>query len=159
MNAALGQLFYLRMRGGIRHRLGQLKTPRGAMFGLIVIAIIWALQAAGATTPGDYLDDATFQTPEDMRAYITNFMPLGLFAACLFTVFVATGPAVYFSQNEINFLYTGPFKRRDLIVYKFLTYFSGAIVSAAIITLLIPPRASTGLAAFSGTLLTLLFIQ
>ena len=79
MNHALSQLFYMRMRGGIRHRIGQLGTPRGAMFLVIVLGIIWALRAAGATTPGDYLDIEALQSPEDLRDYITNFMPRGLF--------------------------------------------------------------------------------
>ncbi len=86
-------------------------------------------------------------------------MPLGLLGATLFTVLVSSGPAIYFSSNEINFLFAGPFSRRDLVIYKIATYFAGAIMSAAIITLLIPPRASGGPAAFTGTLLTLLFIQ
>lgn len=159
MDAALSRLLVLRLRGGVRHRLSQLATVRGGMFLLIVAGIVWVLLAAGATSPGDYIDDASLQDPNELRKHIAAFMPLGLLSASLFTVFVSTGPAVYFSQNEINFLFTGPFSRRDLVVYKFCTYFAGAIVSALIITVLIPPRASTGIAAFSGTLLTLLFIQ
>lgn len=159
MDNALYHLMFLRMRGGLRHRLHQLATLRGAAFLTIVAGIIWLLAAAGATSPGDYIDDTALAAPEAMREYIANFMPLGLLAACLFTVFVSTGPAIYFSANEINFLFTGPFRRRDLVIYKFATYCVGAIVSALIITVLIPPRASTMIAAFSGTLLTLLFIQ
>ncbi|NNE21421.1 MAG: hypothetical protein HKN11_02315 [Rhizobiales bacterium] len=159
MDSALYQLMFLRMRGGVRHRLRQLATIRGAVFLTIVAGIIWLLAAAGATSPGDYLDDTALRDPEALREHIANFMPLGLLAASLFTVFVSTGPAIYFSANEINFLFSGPFRRRDLVIYKFATYFVGAIVSAAIITVLIPPRASTMIAAFTGMLLTLLFIQ
>ena len=66
-------------------------------------------------------------------------------APCLFTLFAATGPALHFSQNEVNFLFAGPFSRRSLVVYKICAYFAGAILSAAIFALLIPGRASSGL--------------
>ncbi|HUG13874.1 MAG TPA: hypothetical protein VMM78_02555, partial [Thermomicrobiales bacterium] len=56
-------------------------------------------------------------------------------------------------------LLAGPFLRRDLVVYKFCVYFFGACVNAAIIALILPRSASTGLAAFVASALTLLFVQ
>ena len=154
MDAALYHLLFLRMRGGVRHRISQLASLRGLMFLVIVAGIIWLLMRAGGELPADGLNG-----PGELRDHIRNFMPLGLLAASLFTVLVTTGPAIHFSQNEINFLFPGPFSRRGLVIYKLSAYFAGALVSAAIISLLIPPRASTGIAAFAGCLLTLLFTQ
>ncbi len=159
MDRALSRLLLLRLRGAARYRFSQLVSLRGAVFLLLVAGIVWLLLAAGASSARDELSGASLQGLNDLREHIGNFMPFGLLGASLFTVFVTTGPALYFSPNEINFLFTGPFTRRDLIVYKFCAYFAGAIVSASIITLLMPPRASTGIAAFTGCLLTLLFIQ
>jgi hypothetical protein len=52
-----------------------------------------------------------------------------LLLACLLTVAVSSGPAIYFSRAEIDFLFTGPFSRRGLLLYKFLSYATGAFVS------------------------------
>ena len=159
MDAALSRLLLLRLRGGVRYRLSQFATLRGVAFLLVLAAIVSLVVGVGVSIPSDELSRIPLQDPNNLREHISNYMPLGLFAACLFTVFAATGPALHFSQNEINFLFAGPFSRRSLVIYKCCAYFAGAILSAGIITLLIPPRASTGLAAFTGSLLTLLFIQ
>lgn len=157
MDAALSRLLLLRLRGGVRYRLSQFATLRGAAFLLVLAVIVWLV--VGVLIPSDELRRIPLQDPNNLREHISNYMPLGLFAACLFTVFAATGPALHFSPNEINFLFAGPFSRRSLVIYKCCAYFAGAILSAGVFALLIPPRASTGLAAFTGSLLTLLFIQ
>ena len=159
MDAALSRLLLLRLRGGVRYRLSQFATLRGVAFLLVLAAIVSLVVGVGVSIPSDELSRIPLQDPNNLREHISNYMPLGLFAACLFTVFAATGPALHFSQNEINFLFAGPFSRRSLVIYKCCAYFVGAILSAGIFALLIPPRASTGLAAFTGSLLTLLFIQ
>ena len=157
MDAALSRLLLLRLRGGVRYRLSQFATLRGAAFLLVLAVIVWLV--VGVLIPSDELRRIPLQDPNNLREHISNYMPLGLFAACLFTVFAATGPALHFSPTEINFLFAGPFSRRSLVIYKCCAYFAGAILSAGVFALLIPPRASTGLAAFTGSLLTLLFIQ
>ncbi|MGI9413168.1 MAG: putative ABC exporter domain-containing protein [Hyphomicrobiales bacterium] len=159
MDAALSQLLLLRLRGGVRYRLSQFASLRGALFLVAAAGIVWLILSAGLLAPGDGTGHNPFQDTNGMRAHIGDFMPLALFGACLFTVFAATGPALHFSQNEINFLFAGPFSRRSLVVYKICAYFTGAVLSAAIFVLLIPGRASTGFAAFTGSLLTLLFVQ
>ena len=159
MQAALSQLLLLRLRGGVRSRLRQLASLRGIGFLLVISGIVWMLLGRHTSSPGDDLSGTLLQDPHHLRRQISTFMPLALLGASLFTAFVATGRAIYFSPSEINFLFAGPFSRRDLLVYKFCAYLTGAVLSAAILTLLIPPRASTGVAAFTGSLLTLLFIQ
>lgn len=159
MNAALSQLLFLRLRGGFRHRMTQLATLRGAAFLAIVAGIVWLLLGPGAVSPGDNVGGFIVPDTEQLRAQIRDYLPVSLLGAGLFTVAMTSGPAIYFSPNEINYLFTGPFSRRDLVIYKFATYFAGAIFSAAIICLLIPSRSSTVAAAFIGTLFTLVFIQ
>jgi hypothetical protein len=159
MDLALSRLLLLQLRGGVRYRFSQFTTLRGAAFLLVLAAVVWLVLGAGASVSSVELNRISQQNPNDLREHISNYMPLGLFAAWLFTLFAATGPALHFSQSEINFLFAGPFSRSSLVIYKFYAYFAGAILSAGIFTLLIPPRASTGLAAFTGSLLTLLFIQ
>ncbi len=159
MNPALTRLLWLRMRGGFRHRIRQMRSAKGLVFAALVIGIVWMVVQLGNQAAAGELSVEAFGGAQGLRAQIDALMPLGLFSACVFTVFVSSGPALYFSRNEINFLYAGPFERRDLVVYKICAYFAGAVVSASILTLLVPPHASSGPAAFTGTLLTLLFIQ
>jgi len=159
MDRALARLLFLRFRGGVRHRLRQLASPRGAVFLLAIGGIVWLLLGTGTPSPGDGLGGGPLQDPNSLREHVGNFMPLGLLGLTLFTVFVARGRAFHFSPNEINFLFTGPFSHRDLIVYKFCAYLAGAILSAAIVVPFVPARTGTALATFTGSLLTILFIQ
>ena len=159
MDAALSQLLFLRLRGGLRYRLHQFASLRGALFLLGSAGIVWLILGTDLMAPGDGTSRLGLQNPNDLRAHIQDFLPLALFGAFLFTVCASTGPALHFSPNEINFLFSGPFSRRSLVVYKVCAYFAGAVLSAAIFTLLMPERASSGFAAFAGSLLTLLFVQ
>jgi len=88
-----------------------------------------------------------------------TFMPLSMLGLSLLTVLMTTGPTFHFSPNEINFLFTGPFRRRDLILYKFCAYLAGVILTSVFITLIAPPQTGTALSVFIATLLTLVFVQ
>jgi len=159
MDQALVRLLFFRFRGGIRHRLRQLASPRGVVFLLALGGIAWLLLGTASSSPGAGLVGAPLRDPVSLREHVGTFMPLGLLGLTLFTVFVATGRAFHFSPNEINFLFVGPFTRRDLIVYKFCAYLAGAILSATIITPFVSARTSPALATFTGSVLTVLFIQ
>jgi len=159
MDAALNQLLLLRLRGGLRHRLTQLASLRGAIFVLGSAGIIWLIVGSGLVSPGDGASRLGLQSPGELRTYVVDFLPLALLGAFVFTICASTGPALHFSPNEINFLFAGPFSRRSLVLYKICAYFTGAVLSAAIFAFLIPDRASSGLAAFVGSLMTLLFVQ
>ena len=159
MDAALNQLLLLRLRGGLRHRLTQLASLRGAIFVLGSAGVIWLIMGSGLMTPGGEASRFGLQDPGQLRAHVLDFLPLALLGAFIFTICASTGPALHFSPNEINFLFAGPFSRRSLVLYKICAYFTGAVLSAAIFAFLIPDRASSGLAAFVGSLMTLLFVQ
>ena len=159
MDRTLAQLLFLRFRGGVRHRLRQLASLRGAVFLVAIGGIVWLLLGAGTSSPVDGSGPAALQHPNSLREHVGNFMPLGLLGLTLFTVLVARGRAFHFSPNEINFLFAGPFTRRDLIVYKFCAYLAGAILSAAIVVVFVPARTGPAFATFTGSLLTIMFIQ
>ncbi|MEO0945073.1 MAG: hypothetical protein AAFY06_09545, partial [Pseudomonadota bacterium] len=50
MDAALRQLLVLRLRGGLRQRLLQLASLRGALFSLAFVGIIWFLIASNSSS-------------------------------------------------------------------------------------------------------------
>lgn len=159
MESALIRLLVMRLRGGIRQRLIQLKSLRGLFFSLAFFGIIWVLITANNTSldidfwPGASLDR------QALGPQIRTFMPLGLLGFSLLTVVLSTGPTFHFSQSEINFLFTGPFRRRDLIIYKFIAYVTGVTLSCAFIVPFAQVQTGSVLTAFFAALLTLVFAQ
>ena len=158
MDAALSRLLLLRLRGGLRQRVLQLASVRGLLFSLAFGGIIWFLIASNSSSA-----TGLFGTPAlDRQAHagqILTFMPLSMLGLSLLTVVMTTGPTFHFSPNEINFLFTGPFRRRDLILYKFAAYVAGVALSSVFVTILVQPEAASILPVFIATLLTLVFVQ
>jgi hypothetical protein len=77
----------------------------------------------------------------------------------LLTVLLSTGPSFHFSPTEVNLLFVGPFSRRDLILYKFIAYATGAALSAALSAPFAQSQTGSILSAFIAAFLTLLFVQ
>ena len=154
----LVKLLLLRLRGGVRHRLQELNTLRGLLFLCVTVAVIVLLMKQAAL-PANPLGGSVQEGPEQLREQLARLMPAGLLAACLLTVFTSSGPAIHFSPAEINLLFSGPFSRRALLLYKMCFYAFGALLSSLLITLLVPALTHTLPAAFLGAFLTLMFIQ
>ncbi|MEL6642674.1 MAG: putative ABC exporter domain-containing protein [Pseudomonadota bacterium] len=158
MDAALGQLLILRLRGGLRQRLLQLASVRGLLFSLAFGGIIWFLIVSNSASGTGLFGTAALDS-QALGAHIMTFMPLSMLGLSLLTVVLTTGPTFHFSPNEINFLFTGPFRRRDLILYKFAAYLAGVIFSSAFVTIIAPPQIGSPLSVFIATMLTLVFVQ
>lgn len=159
MDRALFRLLLLRLRGGIRNRLRQLISFRGMAFMLVIVSVGWFVLRMASSIPAEELGGVALDDADAVRERIQTYLPLGLFGAWLFNIFAATGPAFNFSQNEIDFLFAGPFSRRSLLVYKCCIFLGGLILTAGVLVLLIPPKASWPPAAFFAALLTPMFIQ
>jgi hypothetical protein len=157
-DAMLARLLVLRLRGGMRHRWQELKTLRGLLFLCVTIAVI-ALLMRQTALPDNPLGGVMQQDPQQLRAQLALYMPYGLLAACLLTVLTSSGPAIHFSPSEINLLFTAPFSRAALLLYKMCFYVFGALLSALLITLLVPTFTGSLLATFLGAFLVLVFIQ
>ncbi len=158
MDSALRQLLMLRLRGGLRQRLLQLASLRGLLFSLAFGAIIWFLVASN-NSPDTSLFGSASPDRQAFSEQILTFMPLSMLGLSLLTVLMTTGPTFHFSPNEINFLFTGPFRRRDLILYKFGAYVAGVTLTSVFITLIAPSQTGSALSVFIATLLTLVFVQ
>lgn len=149
----------MRLRGALRLRLKQVVSLRGALFFLALGGIALLLIATGEPVPKAQMFGAADLDPEAMRVRIDTFLPLGLLGMTLLTVLLSTGPSFHFSPTEINFLFVGPFSRRDLIVYKFIAYAAGAGLSAALISPFAQAQTGSVLSAFTASFLTLIFVQ
>ncbi|MFZ2168729.1 MAG: putative ABC exporter domain-containing protein, partial [Methylococcaceae bacterium] len=154
----LVKLLLLRLHGGVRLRLQELKTLRGLLFLSVTIAI-FALLMKQPELSANPLASFFPGNPEQLRGQTARFMPFGLLAAFLLTAFLSPGPGLYFSPAEINLLFSGPFTRRALLLYKLCFFVFGALLSSLLIMLLVPRSAYTPQATFLGAFLTLLFIQ
>ncbi len=158
MDSALRQLLILRLRGGLRQRLHQFASLRGLLFSLAFGAIIWFLISTNGSSDTSLFGSAALDR-QALSEQIMTFMPLSMLGLSLLTVLMTTGPTFHFSPNEINFLFTGPFHRRDLILYKFCAYAAGVTLTSLFITIIAPPQTGSALAIFIATLLTLVFVQ
>ncbi|MEL6573287.1 MAG: putative ABC exporter domain-containing protein [Pseudomonadota bacterium] len=158
MDPALRQLLVLRLRGGLRQRLHQLASVRGLLFTLAFGGIIWFLIVSNSSSDTSLFGSAGLDR-QALSGQILTFMPLSMLGLSLLTVLMTTGPTFHFSPNEINFLFTRPFRRRDLILYKFGAYVAGVVLSSLFITLFMQAQTGSVLTAFIATVLTLVFVQ
>lgn len=158
MDPALSQLLMLRLRGGLRQRLHQMANLRGLLFSVAFGGIIWFLIASNSSSDTSFLGSAGLDR-QALSEQISTFMPLSMLGLSLLTVVLSTGPTFHFSPTEINLLFTGPFRRRDLILYKFGAYLAGVTLTSMFITLIAPPQTGSALSVFIATLLTLVFVQ
>ncbi|MEO9517560.1 MAG: hypothetical protein ABJH45_15175 [Paracoccaceae bacterium] len=159
MNSALFRLLMMRLRGDLRLRLMQLTSLRGLFFFLAFGGIIWFLVVSNTSSTDTGFLTGTALDRHAFSEQIRTFMPLGMLGMSLLTVVLTTGPTFHFSSTEINFLFTGPFRRRDLIIYKFSAYVAGVTLSSALITPFALAQTGSALIAFIASLLTFIFIQ
>ncbi len=159
MDPALFRLLMMQLRGSIRLRLIRLTSLRGALFFLAFGAIIWLLFVTNGSSPDTGTMPDTALDRQALSTQISTFMPLGMLAMSLLTIALTTGPTFHFSPTEINFLFTGPFRRRDLIIYKFSAYVAGVILSSALIAPFAEAQTGSVFSAFIASLLTLIFVQ
>src|SRR5882724_1374368 len=146
MPRALWQLMLFQYRGWVRQTLRKVATLKGALLGLVGLGVLalWLVPLFLAPHEG------IGASPEKMRAY----GPAALLMYCVLNLFLSTNErAIYFSPAEVNFLFTGPFTRRQLLGYKILSAFFVSLPAALFFALMVQVHARWFLAAFVGLLL------
>ncbi len=82
--------------------------------------------------------------------------PLMMLAFCLVNGLLSTGErALYYSPAEIDFLFSGPYKPRQLLLFKVASVTLGTIFTAAFMSFIFAQHAKLRMAAFVGTFLTM----
>jgi hypothetical protein len=151
MPPALRQLMLLQLRGLFRRGLRQARTARGAVF--FAFGLVAALGWLASVVMASRMDRA------DPR-YVRDVLPLALLGITLLTALTSAGEkAIAFTGGEVDFLFPGPFTRRQLLLYKtckgaFVSALSGLVFSAAVFR-----YTSHWWACYVGSVLALLFIQ
>ncbi|MFH1738281.1 MAG: putative ABC exporter domain-containing protein [bacterium] len=152
MHPALFKLLRLNLRGLGRRLVRGIKTPRGIVFSLmgIVMITLWIGPSLLMAFTNDRAD------PEIGRA----FAPLVLLVFCVMTVLTSIGEkAIYFDPSDVDFLFAGPFTRRELLVYKLASGILGAVFFALFMSVFILRAATWWIAVYVGLFLSVLFVQ
>ncbi len=155
MHRTLFLLSKLRFYGGLRKLNRSLASPKGALLvlftlGFFGLMLLPALLVGGAARPREANPNAN----------------LFLHPAALFGLWLVTSVGgrikspIAFSLAEVEFLFPGPFTRRQLLVYKLLTSALGALGFAMMVPLFAWNYVAVWwLAAFVGIWWTVCFVQ
>ena len=156
MDRALWLLIWLRFRGWLRRLTSILKTVRGILFAVFgtIIALTCLLS---------YVFSMAFAPHESQTIdadLVRRYGTLGLLAYCISILVFSSGErAIPFTPAEVNFLFPGPFSRRQLLAYKLAVTFLSSLVGTVFMSAFFWKYASSYLAAYTGILLTMTFLQ
>ena len=129
-----------------------LGTRRGALFFLLGLAVfvLWLVPPLVMSVRGEKGNIETFQT----------IMPLGILGMCLFSLMTSAGErAIYFSPGEVEFLFPGPFSRREILAYKLLGTVLNSLLGSLLFSLFVIRFTHSWIAAYVGVVLSMIFVQ
>ena len=131
MPTALLTLIALHGNAMARGALRGVRTGRGAAF-----------LALGAETLVTWLVSGLFSsTQRTDPATVRTIFPIWLLMICVLNLLTSAGDrAIGFTPPEVDFLFPGPFTRRQLLGYKLVKSVVGAMVTATLFSLLSGPR-------------------
>ena len=149
---ALLLLNWLNIRGKLRRSVRGARSVKGALFlalGVFVL-ILWIGPAV--------LSAHVVQRSDPQRTLV--ILPLILLAMFVSNLVTSAGErAVAFAPAEVDLLFAGPFTRRQLLLYKITRSAVAAVTVSLLFSALFLRYASFWLAAFVGSLLSLLLLQ
>jgi hypothetical protein len=151
VNAALWLLLALQTRGWLSSLARNLRTVKGAVLAAVGLAVFvpWLLTVLLGST-------ARSLDPEAVR----RNGPAALLAYCVLNLlFSSHEKPIYFSPAEVQFLFAGPFTRRQVLAYKLLHTGLIGLPTALLMSALIRVRDAWFPAAFAGVLLLVVFLQ
>lgn len=148
MDRSLWLLLRLRGRAWLRTWGRNLGTIKG-----LVLALIGAMLFL--PTLGVALFAPRIQTAAQLDA-LRLYGPLGLLAYCVLNVAFSSGDrAVYYSPAEVNFLFCGPYRPRQLLLYKAAVGVAAGLVTALFMACAFTPHSARFLASYVALFLTL----
>ncbi len=158
MDSALWLLLWLRCRAWLRRLFRNAGTPRGALF--LAAGFLFFALVVGPNFVFRFwqAEDGAFR--DAYLKHTREVGPLLLFAYCALTVLLASAEqGVSFTPAEVQFLFPGPFSRRQLLAYKVIGNALLCGLYALFLTAFFFAYAAQPFAAYPGLLLTLWFIQ
>ncbi len=157
MHRALWLLLWLRFKAWLRRLKRNAGTAKGAVLALLGVLVllpcliswfVWLFLEPGQTATAEHLEE------------VRRFGPLGLLAYCVLTIAFSSGErAISFTPAEVEFLFCGPFSRRQLLGYKIAAGLLTSLMTALFLTVFLHRHAALSLAAYVSLVLGLLFLQ
>lgn len=153
MHPALWKLLRLRYRATVRRTLLGLTHWRGALsfaFGVLMLAFMLGPNLYMAITAAD----------EPQLGLLRSVAPLFLLAFTLLSLNSTTKlQAVHFWPAEVDFLFAGPFNRKELLSYKIAGNLLGALFLALLFSVWVYRFSMFWIAAYVGMFLAVWFVQ
>lgn len=151
MGGALWLLIGLHAKGWLRFLLRSLRTLKGALLAIVgmLVFLPW-LMARLLSAPADGMPHET----------LLLYGPAFLLIYCLGNVLFSSGErAIYFNPAEVNFLFSGPFGRRQLLGYKIVYSLMVGLPTTLLMALFLHIHAGWFAAAYVGLLEMFVFMQ
>jgi len=127
------------------------RTLKGLLLALVGSLLLLPVALSALLTPRVM----TAQQLSGIRLY----GPLGLFAYCVLNVVLSSGDrAVYYTPAEVNFLFCGPYRPRQLLLYKVCAGTGAALLTALFMTFAFAHHAAWSVAAFVGLYFALVLL-
>ena len=155
MNRALLKLLKLRAGGALRRSVRGVKTVRGAIFFLLGLAAV--LMWLG---PQVMMALVNAGQPRVDQQVLRDVLPLGMLGMVLMSILGATRvEGIHFTAAEVDFLFSGPFSRRQLLVYKLSSGVLAWLFGSLLFSIMLMRYANHWVAAFVGLFLAMAFMQ
>ena len=152
MPPALYTLLWLNARAGVRRMGRQARSVRGVVF-----LVIGVFVAATWVVPTVFLNG---RVPTADPSAVRAVAPVAILGFCVLNLISSAGErAVTFSPAEVDFLFPGPFTRRQLLAYKLLKTGLGGVLSALIFGLVMGRYGGSYWGRVVGIWLTFQFMQ
>jgi hypothetical protein len=155
MDQALIKLLRFRFRGALRRSFRGIKTVRGAVFFMLGLGtlLLWL-------GPQVMIFFVAGHAPHGDHQVLRDVLPLVLFGVSLMAMLSAARmEGIHFTAAEVDFLFSGPFSRRQLLLYKLSSGMMASLFVALIFSMMLIRYASLWTAAFLGAFLVLVFIH
>lgn len=152
MDRSLWLLLVLRSKSLVRQWGRNLRSVKG-----IILALVGSLVFLPSLI-SILLAPASDEPPNLER--IRRYGAAILFAYCVINVFLSTGErALYYSPAEVDFLFPGPYRQRQLLIYRLIRTLGGTILTALLFTIISRHNTALAIAAFVGVLLAVQFLS
>jgi hypothetical protein len=153
MDPVLIKLLKFKFRGALRRSFRGMKSVRGMVFFVLGMAAL-------VMGFGPQIVILFIQPHKPDPEMLRDVLPLALFGLTMMSLLGGTRmEGICFTPAEVDMLFSGPFKRRDLLLYKIVAGLAGALFSSLFISLVLLRYASLWISAFTGALLAIVFIQ
>jgi hypothetical protein len=158
MNRALLKLMLFNQKAIVRRTLRGVKSWRGAFLLLFTLGFLALMIGPQLGVAISMRGQHEFR--HELSGMFEPWTPLALFAFTLMFIFTSAGEnAVYFTPAEVDFLFSAPFSRRELLIYKLARTGVALVFVSAFVSLMMLMNLRSWLSGFVGIFLTMAMTQ